>query len=193
VLFEKISKGEKEVIVGVAEVANSKGLSKDQLVTLMGDYSRDLMAVQFFRAEAISGVGHILSAAQNAVNAWEGEYRKTRTLSMELLVYSSAQRQIGHALDKMGVHDDMESVAIAIIGEDQSTVKNRFQELVTTVGDEIIPMFAPSSERFQTVMTHFGIELREIEVLTQSAKLEDKMSALTRCVASRVSLVALES
>ncbi|MHA1959094.1 MAG: KEOPS complex subunit Cgi121 [Candidatus Thorarchaeota archaeon] len=192
-LFEKISRGEIDVFVGVAEVANSKELSKDQLVTLTGDSSSGIMAIQFFRAEVISGVGHILSAAQNAVNAWEGKYGKTRTLSMELLVYSSAQRQIGHALDKMGVHDNMESVAIAIIGEDQSTVKKRLQKLVTTVGDEIIPMFAPSSERFQIVMTHFDIEMREIEVLTQSTKLEDRMSAVTRCVASRVSLVALES
>jgi tRNA threonylcarbamoyladenosine modification (KEOPS) complex Cgi121 subunit len=146
VLFEKISRGEIDVFVGVAEVANSKELSKDQLVTLTGDSSSGIMAIQFFRAEVISGVGHILSAAQNAVNAWEGKYGKTRTLSMELLVYSSAQRQIGHALDKMGVHDNMESVAIAIIGEDQSTVKKRLQKLVTTVGDEIIPMFAPSSD-----------------------------------------------
>lgn len=192
-LVEKLSIGDDEITLGLTEAVNSKGLTKDQLLSLASDSVDDFLALQFFRADVTSGAGHVLSAAQNAVNAWQGGYGKTRSLSMEFLVYSSAQRQIGRALEEMGVRDGMESVAIAVIGKDQSDIESCLKNLIEAIGTEADPMFEASAERLQKVMTHFDIKIKEIEALTSSAKLEEKMSALTRCVASRVSLVAFES
>ena len=78
--------------------------------------SSDSLTVQFMNGLLIADDIHLLSAAQNAVNALSGKYMLSRSLDVELLVYASAQRQIGKAIDELGVYDGRDHIAAVLFG-----------------------------------------------------------------------------
>jgi tRNA threonylcarbamoyladenosine modification (KEOPS) complex Cgi121 subunit len=136
---------------------------------------------------------HLLSAAQNAIQAQQGDYMTSRSLDVEIIVFASAQRQIGRALEALGVHDGLAEIALVVIGPDPSSVERSINDLADTIGTEILPSFTATSERIKRVKQHFQISDREINTLSESETLESQLDALSRCIVSRVSLVAFDT
>lgn len=178
---------------GIAEICNTSNLGKDALVNLASEREDGIHAIQFFDSSLIISVGHLLSAAQNAANAWKGGYMLTRGLDAEVLVYASAQRQIGRAIENLGVHDDLQSIALVVVGGDKKGVRDVITKMVNKVGKEIKPAFVPDRERLERIMHHFGVNEKEIKALTDSDEVEIWAKALSKCVVSRVSIVALDA
>ena len=103
--IELLKSNDVENVVGISEIHNSNNLTQDQLIDLAKSMSSDSLTVQLMNGLLIADDYHLLSAAQNAVNALSGKYMLSRSLDVELIVYASAQRQIGRALDELGVYD----------------------------------------------------------------------------------------
>lgn len=192
-LLEKIRHHESSLGVAVGHLKNEKHLKKDELVRLSTKTRNKILAIQFLNPALIAGDLHILSAAQNAVNAWSEGYAISRGLDVEIAVYASGQRQIGPALESMGLRDNMISLALVIIGDDDSAVKDAFEELVHAVGREIHPSFPVSADKKRKIMEHFGINDTEIKAISDSDNQDEVLEALSRCVASRVSMVSIET
>ncbi|MHA1925967.1 MAG: hypothetical protein ACW974_08630, partial [Candidatus Thorarchaeota archaeon] len=89
--------------------------------------------------------------------------------------------------------DESTSVAAVVLATDESNLKSHVGYLVDRLGPEAQRPFAPSEERIQHVMMHFGINEAEIAAVASSDSLEVRYQALLGCVTSRVSMVALES
>ena len=179
--------------VGIGELTNAKALSKDEMVSLASEKTKGIIAVQLIDSPLIAGEVHLLSATQNALNAWKGTYAIARSLDVEILLYASGQHQIGVALDKLGIKDESKSVAAVILAADESSLMNHVGHLVDRLGPEVQHPFAPTEEQIQYVMMHFGINETEINAVASSDSLEARYQALSGCVTSRVSMVALES
>jgi len=163
------------------------------LVKLASKREEDIYAIQFLDSSLIVSVGHLLSAAQNAVNAWKGDYMLTRSLDTEVLVYASAQRQIGRAIENLGLHDGLQSIALVVVGHDKKSARDVSTKLVNKVGEEVKIAFVPARERLERIMHHYGVNEKEIEALTDSKEIEIRAEALSKCVVSRVSIVALDT
>lgn len=192
-LFEKLRQQDSFLGVAIGHLKNDKRLKKDDLVHLSTQKRNRILAVQFLNPAFIVGDLHVLSAAQNALNAWYGGYAVSRGLDVEIAVYASGQPQIGLALESMGLRDNMVSLALVVIGDDDSAVKDTFEETVASVGSEIRPGFPMSADKKRKIMEHFGINDTEIGAISDSDDPGVIREALCRCVASRVSMVAIET
>ena len=179
--------------IAVGELKNTKNLNKDAMITLASEKAEGIEVVQLLESALIAGEEHLLSAAQNALNAWMGNYAISRGLDVEILLYASGQYQIGVALEKMGITDESESVAAVVLATDESNLRSHVNHIIDRIGSEVRQPFAPTQERIQSIMTHFGINETEISAVTSSDTLEARYQALSGCVTSRVSMVALDS
>jgi tRNA threonylcarbamoyladenosine modification (KEOPS) complex Cgi121 subunit len=190
---EKIGTENHEKTVGIAEFQNTRELTQNQLIQLVVTLSSDETTIQLLNGLLISDEIHLLSAAENAINAQHGNYMLSRSLDVEIIVFASAQRQIGKAIEALGVYDGLGEVAAVVLGRDAKSVENTIQKLAEKIGQEIIPAFPPTMERLRRIKKQFEISNTEISTISDSESIESQMAALSRCVVSRVSLVAIDS
>ena len=179
--------------IGIAEIHNSKNLKQQELVELATSLSKNSLNVQLLNASLIADEVHLLSAAQNAINAEQGEYMLSKSLDVEIIVFASTQRQIGRALDALGVYDGIDNVAVVVVGPDSTSVKNTIGEIIKQVGEEVVPPFKATRNRLDQIKHHYQITDKEIDAIEESEATESRMGALARCVASRVALVAFDN
>ncbi|KXH71544.1 MAG: hypothetical protein AM326_11695 [Candidatus Thorarchaeota archaeon SMTZ-45] len=180
-------------IIGITDLHNSNDLEQKELIQIAASLSSDVLTVQLLNGLLIADEIHLLSAAQNALNAQQGEYMLSRSLDVEIIVFASAQRQIGKAIDALGVFDGLDEIAVVVIGPDVDSVEKVIRELTRRIGAEIIPSFPSSKERIARIKSHYDISDKEINTISDSDGLESKLLALSRCIVSRVSLVAFDS
>ena len=180
-------------VVGITEIRNSNHLKQDELIQLAKSSSTDSLTVQLLNGLLIANETHLLSAAQNAINAKRGEYMLSRSLDVEIIVFASAQRQIGRALDELGVYDGLNEIAVVMVGTDPSVIKQSMQDLAKKIGNEVIPSFTATNERIERIKHHYQIDDKEIAAISDSDDLEAQLAALSQCLVSRVSLVAFDS
>jgi tRNA threonylcarbamoyladenosine modification (KEOPS) complex Cgi121 subunit len=192
-LIERLAITDGTLCIGISENQNSRGLDTDNLLELAKSLSDSVLAFQFLNTMMIVDELHILSSAQNAINAMKGNYMISRTLDVELVVYVSAQRQIGRALELMGVCDGLSSLGVVCIDEDEKKVRDCLRKIAEEVGDNITPMFNPTVKKIDALMQEFGITELEMNQFTDSNDLLERNRALSKCVVSRVSQVALGS
>ena len=191
--IEHLGLDNKDMVVGIAELHNSNNLKQEELIQLATSMSNEILTVQLLNGQLIASEIHLLSATQNAIKAQQGDYMISRSLDVEVIVFASAQRQIGRSLQALGVYDGLEELALVVIGSDSSQVEHSIKELAEVIGTEVIPPFAVSEDRIERVKQHFQISDKEINALSDSDTLQSKLDAVSRCVVSRVSLVAFDT
>jgi len=191
--IEQVENENNGVVIGIVEIHNSNCLKQEELIQLARLLSSDSLTVQLLNGLLIADETHLLSAAQNAINAKQGDYMLSRSLDVEIIVFASAQRQIGRALDELGVYDGLDDIAVVVVGPDSSTVEDCIQDLTSRIGSEVSPAFAATSERIERIKDHYQISDKEIRAISDSDKIESQLAALSRCLVSRVSLVAFDT
>ena len=110
--------------------------------------------VVLFDAEKIAGFAHIESAVAHAKRSFAEGKQIARSLSMEILVYVSGQRQCSLA-SKFGLHDGENKVYVLILDGDEEKAAALVREIVS----ECEP-FAPNKEKLKA---EFGITDAEME------------------------------
>ena len=180
--IEQLGNDEGKEFVALAELHNSNNLNQEELIKLATSMSNKSLTVQLLNGQLIAGESHLLSAVQNAVNSREGDYMLSRSLDVEIVVYASAQKQIGKALDALGVFDGLESIAVVAVSSDRSTLEESVSKLIGTIGNEVLPPFKPSEDRIRRIMQHYQIEDKEIDAISESNDIESRLAALSRCI-----------
>lgn len=110
--------------------------------------------VVLFDAEKIAGFSHIESAVMHAKRSFAEGKAIARSLSMEILVYVSGQRQCSLA-SKFGLHEGENSVYVLVMDGDEEKAADLVKEIVK----ECKP-FSPNVERLKA---EFGITDAEME------------------------------
>lgn len=190
-MIQKLTYTEENYYIGLAEVSNSNTLDMDELLALAKKYAEDVIAIQFFNSHLIANDLHLLSAAQNAVNAWRGDYMIARGLDVEIIIYASAQRQIHQAISLLGIKNDLDKISVVIIDKNEKNVVRVLAEVLNRIGEEITPPFVPTEGKIQDLMKTFNIDESEMQFFIDSTNLSDRLRALSKCITSRVALVAL--
>jgi tRNA threonylcarbamoyladenosine modification (KEOPS) complex Cgi121 subunit len=192
-IIEKLRGSAEGFFVGVAEVLNTAEKGKEEMIAVTACSENGIHAIQLMDGAMIVDELHLLSAAQNAANAWKGDYMISRGLDVEVAVYASGQKQISKAFEQLGVTDKTSSIALVVIGDSAEVVQATLESVAAEVGEEPAEPFSPHSGRLKQIADAYAIPKEEIEVLAQSNSPKDIQSALSRCVVSRVSLVSLDS
>ena len=110
--------------------------------------------VVLFDAEKIAGFAHIESAVAHAKRSFAEGKQIARSLSMEILVYASGQRQCSLA-SKFGLHDGENKVYVLILDGDEEKAAALVREIVSKCEP-----FAPNKEKLKA---EFGITDAEME------------------------------
>lgn len=76
--------------------------------------------IQFFRADRIFGIDHLLSASEKAVRAFGNGTGMSKTLGMEMLLYAAAERQTTAALKLVGIFDGISEMGLVLVGDLQA-------------------------------------------------------------------------
>lgn len=189
-LLETIEWNDDALSVCISELRNSKQLDRDKLLDLASSMSERVLTVQFFNSEMIVDEIHLLSAAQNAFNAWKGDYMRSRSLDVEIVIYASAQHQIGRAIEIIGVDDKTRTIAVLALGEDEKKVQNCVLDLGKAIGSEITPAFEMTVEKLETLMEIFHISKSEVSLFLDKDDLRSRQRALSKCLVSRISQIA---
>lgn len=190
-LSETIVWKDEVIQVGMSEFKNSAHLNRKALLTLASSKVESVLAIQFFDSSMIVDELHLLSAVQNAVMAWKGNYMKSRGLDVEMIIYASAQHQIGRALELMGVTDETQAVIVVVLGDQLDMIEKCMRTLGLAIGKEITPGFRKTIDRIKALMKVFDITESEVALFLTRHDKKSWQRAVSKCLVSRVSLVAL--
>ena len=88
--------------------------------------------IQIMNGERIIGYDHVLFAVLNALSAKRNQRNICDDLSLEILVYASAQRQITNAVEILGVKEDTQQLVLVAISEDKREL-DRLRERISQI------------------------------------------------------------
>lgn len=143
--------------------------------------------VQFFDAKLIAGWQHLYFAALNALKAFKNKTNISKNLTMECLLYASAQRQIRVALDLIGIKKNIPQIAVLVVADKKSAAERALEEVSRLVsGKDDESVLDLSDQKMIRIRNLFGISDTEL-----AAKLEGKeeKKALCELVIEHVALL----
>ena len=73
--------------------------------------------IQLLNSQMIYGKIHLESAIFHAIRAMNEKKMSTQSIEMEILIYSSGERQLNHAIPKMGIKQGETSIAAIFLNE----------------------------------------------------------------------------
>ena len=146
--------------------------------------------VQIVDADKIAGKSHLLFAFINAQKSFEQHRAISTNLEVETLLYAAGTRQIGKAIDIIGVKLETSCIAVLIFASDEKEAANaqlKLLKLISGVRDDSV-LCVKEKDKIEHLQTAFGITQLELE----AAKSPETSSneALTWLIVERVSLVA---
>lgn len=129
------------------------------------------LIIQVFDAHLVYSRTHILSAVIHAIRAIKEKRNRTNSIEMEILLYASGERQLKHAISKMGVKEGKNREIVLLILDtsytyDLSIIKSEvLRELHIHQDDSVI------NGNLET-LNRFGISQKEINTIMKH-KYED--------------------
>lgn len=72
--------------------------------------------LQLLRADRVMGIDHLRSAAMHAARAFREGRNQAQSLDVEFLRYVAGERQIKHAIAKMGLPDPADAAVVVGLG-----------------------------------------------------------------------------
>ena len=127
------------------------------------------LVIQVFNSDLIFGKTHLISSVMHAVRSMNRENNSTNSLAMEILLYASGERQLKHAIPKMGVKNGKCHIAITFVKYEEGNLSdfdklliNEFLNLVSFIrNDEVL-------EGDIKVLRNFGLIENEINTVPKS-------------------------
>ena len=118
--------------------------------------------IQAFDADVIFGRNHLVSSVNHATRSFERKTNTTNSLAMEILLYSSGERQLKLAIPKMGVKKGNVIVAFLFVGD--KITKQLIDNFLTTLSlnqdDRVL-------EGNENTLKKFGMNKDEISTVTK--------------------------
>ncbi len=144
--------------------------------------------VQVFDANLVATWEHLYFAAFNALSAFQDKRNISNTLSMEAMLYASAQNQIRKATALLGIKFDSHEVAVLIVASETESLELALSTVLKHVegrrDDRILELSTHKSALIQEVFQVSNTELQTI------ARQGDLNRALVDLVIERMALLA---
>jgi tRNA threonylcarbamoyladenosine modification (KEOPS) complex Cgi121 subunit len=122
------------------------------------------VCVQLVDLNKTAGSRYLLLSTYNALKSFFSKHRISRTLSMEILLYVSANRQINEAIRRVGITADTQEIAAVAVGPSREAViaaADLFEQLLgIKSADELLDSWP--TNRIESIQQSFGITPSEI-------------------------------
>ena len=148
-------------------------------------------SIQLLDLEKVGGSRYLIVATYNALKSFSSRHPISRTLSMEILLYVSASRQIVEALKRVGVTAETEKIVALAVGPSSDEVSETGMFLADIMqrkcADELLDQWPTS--RIQNVRSSFGIEDKELKAILREG--EEPIKGIERLAIERSALLAI--
>lgn len=149
-------------------------------------------AVQVFDTKHVAGPQHLYFAALHALNAFDKNTTISNNLSVEALLYASAQRQIKKAVQMLGIKQDSSELAAVIMTEKGNKKPDRLTQITEIVpGERDDTVIELTDNKVEKIKKVFMISDLELEAKLKKKGLEKE--ALTDLVIERMALLVTKS
>ncbi len=147
--------------------------------------------VQLLRADRIAGKEHLISAARNAVRAFSQGQQRAHGLAVELLLYTSCQRQISRAIQILGITNKTREIVLAILRTESidSSVPESVAEVLRGSLDDSVLEISTKAKSSQLLK---AFNVTKIELESSRLPNEGEPSVLKRLIIERSALLSLE-
>jgi tRNA threonylcarbamoyladenosine modification (KEOPS) complex Cgi121 subunit len=149
------------------------------------------VSLQFVDLDRVPGSRYLFVAALNALESFRSKQSISKTLSMEILLYVSASRQIAEAIRLVGISSDTKRIAALSVGKTKEELSGTAallnQVLAQTNSDALVDDW--STARIENVGSLFRIESRELNAIIRKG--ESKSQAVERLAMERSALLTV--
>ncbi|MCW3976127.1 MAG: KEOPS complex subunit Cgi121, partial [Candidatus Bathyarchaeota archaeon] len=153
------------------------------------DKGYDNLEIQFVDPRKILGSNHIYFATLNALKAFKNEKNISKSLSIEILLYISGQKQIEVAIRLFGLQKKNRNLILIAVGEKKEDLK-RFEQNVkkslnVELNNSIIESY--SKKKYDNIKRVFNISTLEIETIKR--KSDDSKDILEKLIVERMAFL----
>jgi tRNA threonylcarbamoyladenosine modification (KEOPS) complex Cgi121 subunit len=143
--------------------------------------------VQFLDAEALASENHLFFATLNAIKAFTQGRSIAQSLDVEILLYASAQNQIGEAIRTVGLKPQTSLMAVVLVGEDESatTLAAKKLQILVPGGQDNSVLGFTDLNKVATLNRLYGINTVEVAALSSM----DNEEALQWLIVERTALL----
>ena len=149
------------------------------------------VSVQFVDLDKVPGSRYLFLATLNALKSFRSKQPISKTLSMEILLYVSASRQIAEAIRLVGMSSETNRIAVLSVGETKDELSGTAAVLNRTLNqtnnDALVEVW--STARIENVLSLFEIGGKEFKATLR--KNESKTQALERLAIERSALLTV--
>jgi KEOPS complex subunit Cgi121 len=145
----------------VLEIIGAKGniVNVELFLKKINDISKDKkIIIQAFNADLIYGKNHIISAYEHAKRAIDRNKNSTNSFEMEILLYTSGERQLKTAIPKIGVKKGESKIALLFIDDElpNKFINNILDNLSLSRDDEALKGDLKTLKNFGLSDTEIG-------------------------------------
>jgi len=169
------------VAIGGLRVANVG--DPRALVKAVGDAAAPQLA-QIVDACKVAGRDHLFMAAVNAARSTETGFAVSKSITVEVLLYASAQAQITKALARMGVTVSTRSIALMVFAHNQREAEEAYSRAAKLLGTEDDSVLDIDLDKEKVLREAYGIGDEELEAA-------GGQGALSGLIVERGSLLSL--
>jgi KEOPS complex subunit Cgi121 len=150
------------------------------------------VTVQFFDADRVAGSMHLTYALLNALQAFNQRRNLSKSLEVEVLLYASGQRQIGKAIEMLGLRRDTTTLALLLLGSSAKAINEAEAQLVDLVpgkrDDRVLAL--DREPKRSGLKTLFGVTDLELAALPPRL---NRRQALAWLIVERGAILATQS
>lgn len=146
--------------------------SVDDFINQINDFAEKYnIKIQVMDATVVFGKDHLISAFEHAKRALNQNTASTHSFEMELLLYAAGERQIKHAISKMGLKKENNLFVIIFLTSDNK------HEPIYTIIDNFLDKFHLKRddsvlEPDETMLSKFGIKKESIKSVRKDQKFQ---------------------
>lgn len=145
---------------------------------------------QLFDAGKIAGKMHVEFAVLNALKAFKDGRNISRSLPVEVLIYVSAQRQIGKAFQMVGLTSKTKNMVVVVFSNIEQSSKILDEILSLTGGKINNKVLEVNMEKVKIIKKVFGIS--NLEIKTQMFAGLGLEEIVKKLVVERVALLTTQ-
>lgn len=132
------------------------------LVRAVGEATSPQLA-QIVDAGRVAGRDHLYMAAINAAKSTETGLAVSKSITVEALLYASAQDQITKALTRMGVKAGTRRIALMVFAHSQVEAEEAYKKAAKLLGTEDDSVLEVDAEKAEALREAYGIRDEELE------------------------------
>ncbi len=139
---------------------------------------------QLLDADGVAGYDHLLMAAVNAARSTETGLSVSKSITVEALLYASAQDQITKALGMMGLSGKSNRIALMVFASNPKEAEAAYRRVAVLLGDEDDAALEIDAGKREKLRKAYGVSDAELEAAGGA-------DALGRLIVERGALLSL--